>query len=455
MSIANTVKQYLDSRHIAYELIKTPAFESPYQAASLANISPQELFYPIVLRDNYGLLMAVLPATHKVDYARLALLLHRSFELALTNQLSGVFTDCHPGQIPPLGEAYGIRTIIDAAISVPDEVYVVSGTNTQLIKLARKDFMLLQANAWLSNGFSVPVEQLDFEEAEHDTLRNNLRDRIQQISELPPMSETAQRIFELRADPKADVEDLVKVVELDPSLTAQILRYANSPYYGYGGEVKNLQTAIARVLGFDMVMNLALGLALLQPIRMPAYGPIGQTRFWKHSVFSASLMQMLSKAMPSETRPAPATCYLLGLLHDFGYLVLGHLFKDAFLGLTNLIMDEHESRWLAIEQDYLGTDHCELGYWLMKEWDLPDELIYSAHHHHEEDYKGEHAQLVHMCYLTDYLLSHHMVGDPEYADIPTEILGELGLSKEQVVDIMLELIEQDENLELIAQKLAA
>jgi len=460
MSIAKTVKQYLDNKQLVYEVLEVPPFESPYQAAQLTGIPARSLYYPVVLRDPFGLLMAVLPASHKLDFQRLAGLLSRSCDPAFKTQLSSVFSDCQPEHIPPLGEAYRIRTIIDASLSTPDDVYIVSGVNTRLIKLKRKDFMLLQANAWLGSDFTNPVDALVFEEQEPETepqeqTSHYLRERVEQITEMPPMPEMAQRIIELRAKPEADVADLVKVIELDPSLCAQVLRYANSPYFNYRGDVSSVQVAIARVLGFDMVMNLALGLALLDSFKIPRQGPLGLEALWKHAIFSANLMQMLCKAMPREKRPRAATCYLTGLLHDFGYLVLGHLFREEFLGLSERINGHDKAQWLAIERDYLGTDHAELGCWLLKAWRMPDELVLTTKNHHVDDYEGSHALPVHICRLSDYLLRVHETGQEDYGDIPQDALQALGLTEAQVVNVMIELLEQDDNLETMARRLAA
>lgn len=460
MSIASTVKQYLDEKHIIYDVLDVAPFESPYQAAQLAKIPPQSLYYPIVLRDPFGLLMAVLPAARKLELERLAALLHRNCEPALQTQLSTVFDDCQPGHIPPLGEAYGIRTIIDAEITTPEEVYIVTGNNAQLIKLKRKDFMMLQANAWLGSNFTSPVDAitLEAEEAESDeapVTQSLLRERVAQTSEMPPMPQMAQRIFELRSNPNADVAGLVKTVELDPSLSAQVLRYANSPYFGYRGEVNSLQAAIARVLGFDMVMNLALGLTLVQGFQIPRYGVIGLDAYWRHAIFSANLMQNLCKEMPKERRPRAATCYLVGLLHDFGYLVLGHLFPEEFRSLNERLSEHEDDKRADIEREYLGIDHGELGAWLLKAWRLPDELVLTTKHHHDLDYEGAQSPLIQMCRLSDYLISVHEMGEDNYADMPQDALAALGLSDTQVMRIMIELLEQNDNLESMARRLVA
>ena len=143
MSIARTIKQYLDDKHVIYNVIQVQHFDSPLQAAVSAGIPPRSLYYPVVLRDPFGLMMAILPASHTLDYTRLGALLNRKIAPAFHTQLSSVFSDCQPGMIPPIGEPYGIRTIIDANLSSPEEVYMVAGDNSRIVKLSRKDFLLM------------------------------------------------------------------------------------------------------------------------------------------------------------------------------------------------------------------------------------------------------------------------------------------------------------------------
>lgn len=460
MSIAKTVKQYLDNKHVVYDVLEVGHFGSPLKAARLAGIEPRALYYPVVLRDPFGLLMAVLPASHKLDFQRLSALLHRTVEPAFQTQLSSVFADCEPGLIPPLGEPYNIRSIIDASLATPEEVYIVAGDHGRLIKLRRKDFLLMQVNAWLGSDFTISIEPAPAaaqgEMAEAMDQSHFIRQRVEQITELPPMPEMAQRLFELRTNPDASAEALVKVVELDPSLAAQVLRYANSPYFGYRGDVDSLQVAIVRVLGFDMVMNLAMGLALLDSFKIPRHGPLGLDAFWRHSIFSANLMQMLCKAMPKGNQPRHSTCYLIGLLHDFGYLVLGQFFREEFLGLSERLGESGDDKdRITIERDYLGIDHGQLGYWLLKAWGLPDEIAVATREHHAEEYHGSFAIYVQMARLSDYLLRVHASGQAVYEDIPADALTALGLSQADVIKVMMQLLEQDENLETMARQLAA
>ena len=87
-----------------------------------------------------------------------------------------------------------------------------------------------------------------------------IQQRLEATIEIPPLADTAQKIIKLRVDPNATIDDITGVVETDPALAAQVVSWAASPYYASPGKIRSVEDAIVRVLGFDLVINLALGL---------------------------------------------------------------------------------------------------------------------------------------------------------------------------------------------------
>ena len=96
-----------------------------------------------------------------------------------------------------------------------------------------------------------------------------IQQRLEATIEIPPLAETAQKIIKLRVDPNATIDDITGVVETDPALAAQVVSWAASPYYASPGKIRSVEDAIVRVLGFDLVINLALGLALGKTLSLP------------------------------------------------------------------------------------------------------------------------------------------------------------------------------------------
>ena len=91
--------------------------------------------------------MAVLPATHMVDLGAVRQQLGRDVGLATESELAGLFMDCEPGAIPPLGQAYGVEAIIDESLARAEDIYFEAGDHCALVHVSGKDFLKLMGNA--------------------------------------------------------------------------------------------------------------------------------------------------------------------------------------------------------------------------------------------------------------------------------------------------------------------
>ncbi|MFQ5468709.1 MAG: HDOD domain-containing protein [Gammaproteobacteria bacterium] len=283
----------------------------------------------------------------------------------------------------------------------------------------------------------------------------DIKPRIAGLKKLPPMPEMAQKIIMLGANPDSQVKDLVEIVEMDPSLAAQVMRYASSPFFSYQGKVDSVQTAITRVLGFNMVMQLALGVTAAKPFKIPRGITLGLDNYWRHAIYSAALTQALSSVLPSEIRPPAGLAYLAGLLHNFGHLMLGHLFTREFLILNKHIDSHPEKSIIECEMEIIGTGHGQIGEWLMRAWRLPEEIIVAVKEHHNPDYQGQHEVYPKLVMLADHLLKAHGIGDAPDGEPPQAILDSLELGEYQANIITNKVMEAGKGLDGMARTLAA
>lgn len=283
----------------------------------------------------------------------------------------------------------------------------------------------------------------------------NIKARIAKLERLPAMPEMAQEVIQLSAKSEASVTDLVKIVEMDPSLAAQVMRYASSPFFSYRGKVDSVQTAISRVLGFSMVMNLALGVATARPFKLPKNVPLNIDAFWRHAIYSAALTQALSSELPDEIRPPAGLAYLSGLLHNFGHLLVGHLFRQEFLILNKYIIAEPEKELVEIEKQVFGYEHGQIGSWLMQVWKLPEEIVVATREHNNLDYHGEHAVYPQLVALSDRLLKEYGIGDVANSSIPQTLLQSLEIGDYQARMVVNRVMDGCEGLDTMAHQLAA
>ncbi len=272
---------------------------------------------------------------------------------------------------------------------------------------------------------------------------------ISALQALPALPGVAMRIIQLAADPTADAEKLAAVIELDPLLTAQILRWASSSLYGYPGKIVCTREAISRVLGFDLVFNLALSLSTMNLLKTPKDGPIGTRVFWVHAMASSLLMPLLNIHIPLEHRFEDNELFLVALLHNIGYPLLGDQFPREFSCLNYLIAANPTLSNVALERFALGVTHETLGAWLMTAWYMPKPIVDVVYHHHNPNYRGDNYRLNLLTYLKDCLLAVLGIGSGKPQAYSEDILTALHLpvtaieqSLDKIGDKFIKLVDQ-------------
>ncbi len=262
--------------------------------------------------------------------------------------------------------------------------------------------------------------------------RLRILQRLEDTLELPPLPETRERILCLRSDPNAVMGDLVDIVESDPGLAAQVVSWASSSFYASAGQVRSVHDAISRVLGFDTVMNLAMGLALGRTLKAPLDQPEGYRDYWQQATWQAQSAGILAGMMPRTKRPLFGLAYLAGLLHNFGDLVLVQVFPPYHEQLVRWQGDNPAGDRADHEQKLMGFSREQIAARLLENWGMPDEVILAVQHQVTADYTGPHQNLARIVWLGRQLLTARgaMAGRAEL--VPQAVYEELGLSRQAV-----------------------
>jgi Ala-tRNA(Pro) deacylase len=146
MSIAATVQTCLSEAGVSYDIIEHPRTSNSTHTAEAAHVSGARLAKSVVLEDGERFLMAVVPATLSVDLGALHRQWGREIGLATEEEVSKLFTDCEPGAVPPLGQRYGIETILDETFVATEDVYFEGGDHRALVHVNGSDFLKLMGN---------------------------------------------------------------------------------------------------------------------------------------------------------------------------------------------------------------------------------------------------------------------------------------------------------------------
>ena len=147
MGIAITLKDYMSKMGSEYEVVSHPRAMTALEIAQAAHVSGDCLAKAVILEDDQGYVMAVVPSTHQVRLNELRQQLHRELHLASEYELSGLFKDCDLGALPPVGQAYGIETIVAEDLAQQPEVYFEAGDHEELIRMSGNEFRALMSGA--------------------------------------------------------------------------------------------------------------------------------------------------------------------------------------------------------------------------------------------------------------------------------------------------------------------
>lgn len=462
MEQTNRIISYMNRVGVDYTVLDHQHSESLLHTAMICGIDPASVAQAVFLDNSRGPIMAVIPLSHviRLDWIEsFTRLKTRNHEL---DESATLFSDCEPGTIPPIAIPYGLQAIIDKSLLQQSEIYFRPGRYDQLIKIDTNSFFALHRYSIQGNiaecmpdysSRPVSTNENDKKGAVTSIYQENgdsLAAAVEQLKELPALPETAIKLLPMHGNPNADFNTLAKIIEQDASLSAQLLHYANSSYFPTRNEIVSIEDAISQSLGFNTTLNLAIAISISKSFNIPKDGPLGLLANWTHSIFSATLCQELVALTPQPRKLDSATAYLAGLLHDIGFLLLGHLRRAEFNQLNAAIKANPEVPIVMLEQKIVGTNHHTLGATLLKTWGLPETLVAAAKEHHNSHYSGEHHLYPALVRLSDHLLKTFEISDAGSNEAPDELYELLNIDKEEAIAATEKLMQRTQLLEEVS-----
>jgi len=140
MAIATTVSNYLAEHGIDYDILSHPHTATSGQSAQASHVPGTRLAKSVILEDDLGYLMVVVPSSRQVDLGEIHRQMKRNLGLATESELGQLFQDCEIGALPALGPAYGIETVVDDLIAEQPDIYFEAGDHEQLIHVSAEAF---------------------------------------------------------------------------------------------------------------------------------------------------------------------------------------------------------------------------------------------------------------------------------------------------------------------------
>lgn len=208
-----------------------------------------------------------------------------------------------------------------------------------------------------------------------DQFTNKILARIRQIPSFP---ENIQSLVQAIDREDTSASDIAAMVENDPAISTNILRLANSAFYGFLGKVSSIRDAVV-LIGLREVKNLVLGTTVLKFFPGASQSGFQRNDLWRHSVVCAFLTKMLAK---EAFLPDPeGSAMVSGLIHDIGKVVLDQYFPEMFTRVVRKVRDNGVT-FSQAEKEVLGYSHNQIGAALLKMWNFPPELVTAVLYHH-------------------------------------------------------------------------
>jgi Ala-tRNA(Pro) deacylase len=147
MAVAGKVARFLEDHHAPFDLLHHKHAITASSLAKAGKISGERLAKAVVLKGKHGFALAVLPASRRLLMSELNRLLGEELDLANEEEVEVLFSDCDPGAVPPLADAYGLQSVVDAALDDEPEIYFEGGDHESLVHVKGEVFHDLMAKA--------------------------------------------------------------------------------------------------------------------------------------------------------------------------------------------------------------------------------------------------------------------------------------------------------------------
>ncbi|WP_210397233.1 HDOD domain-containing protein [Motiliproteus sediminis] len=391
-----------------------------------------------MLSDNEGRVLVLLPRDRLLNLASIWKHSNRHLHPLSAHDAQKFFAQSGLNTDSGLKKLFGLPVFLDADSQVGQSLHIWESSSGWEAEIPVE---LIDHAETLRLGLT--TESIDAKQPEGDDVTVitravekftalRIKQRLEDTLGLPTLPPTAQKVIMLRSDPNSGVDDLIPIVKFDPSLSAQVMSWAASPFYAAPGGINSIQDAIVRVLGFDLVVNLALGIAMGKTLKIPEDTPRGATPYWVQAVYCATLSERLVKMMPVDIRPRGGLAYLSGLLHNFGYLALAHIFPPHFSLVSRYVEANPHLPHEYVEKQVINVTREQVGAWLMEIWKLPDEVCRAIRYQSDLSYTGEHRQYAMIVNLAQRVMRQNGIGDGPVGEIPPQLLEELSLEPQQL-----------------------
>lgn len=218
------------------------------------------------------------------------------------------------------------------------------------------------------------------------------------LKSFPSMPGAAVKLLALIDDPDVSVSQIEDILRKDAGLTANILKLANSAYFGIPSKVGSVRQAVL-ILGLkrliQMVIASCVGAIMDKPV--PGYDlPPGE--LWRHAIAVSVAAEGLVKELGIG---ANEEIFTAALLHDVGKLVLGSFVQEDYQKIEAAL--EEDVSFERAEELVLGANHADIGAQILTQWSLPEDIVNAVRWHHQPEAAEENDTMLDIVHVANVL----------------------------------------------------
>lgn len=245
-------------------------------------------------------------------------------------------------------------------------------------------------------------------------------------ADLEALSPTTTRLAELIGGDDGSLEEIERIVSLDPVLTGRLLSYANSASSG-SRTVATVRRAVMQ-LGLGQLLAFAAAGSVRRQLEvaLPQYG-LSEGGLWRHLVASALAVELLPGVLK---RPVPPESFAAALLHDVGKLVIARFLDAEGVRRIGELRESRNASLSEAELEVLGIEHGEVGALVARQWHLPEGIVRGIARYGHPEIGETVADVVHVANIAAKSIGEPATADPGELVPHPAVAARLALSEE-------------------------
>ncbi len=203
---------------------------------------------------------------------------------------------------------------------------------------------------------------------------------MEEVTAFPAMPGVASKFLRLLNSSSVSAAQVEGVLRLDPGLTANILKMANSSYFGFVSRIGSIRKAVS-LMGFKRITQLVVASCVSAIFDREIAGyELSPGDLWRHSVAVSLASEEITRILNIKKME---DIFTAALLHDVGKLIMGEYVCEEITRIEEVVSEK--TPFVEAERKVFGTDHAEIGGMILEKWAFPKEIVLAVRWHHSPD----------------------------------------------------------------------